>query len=248
MIDLTGQRFSRYLVLEEAGRNKWGTVMWKCLCDCGTIKIICGNDLRNGGTKSCGCLQKEKISETRKINLEGQRFSRYIILEEAGRDKKGNILWKCLCDCGTIKIVRSDSLRSGASKSCGCLRDERMSKIGKSGRGETHPRYNPNITDEERQIGREYPEYYEWRKAVYKRDDYICQYCGKLGVKLHAHHLESYRDNPELRTLLENGITLCEECHKNFHHQFGYGNTRDQFEEFLRTQKNLKRNRENIRW
>lgn len=63
-IDLTGQRFGRLLYLEEAGRNKWGAVLWKCLCDCGTIRIVRRGHLRIGHTKSCGCLQKEVASKT----------------------------------------------------------------------------------------------------------------------------------------------------------------------------------------
>ena len=98
--------------------------------------------------------------------------------------------------------------------------------------GKNHPNYKLNITDEERLIKRRYPEYYEWRKEVYKRDNYICQICG--GTNLNAHHIESYSDNKDLRTILNNGITLCEDCHNDFHHQYGRGNnTRDQFIEFM---------------
>jgi len=41
----------------------------------------------------------------RKIDLLGQRFNRLIVLEEAGRNKQGKVLWKCLCDCGKVKNV-----------------------------------------------------------------------------------------------------------------------------------------------
>lgn len=104
---------------------------------------------------------------------------------------------------------------------------------GKTGKNNSN--YNPNLTDEERQIRREYIEYKEWRIAIFERDNYTCQCCGKCGGKLAAHHLESYRDNFELRTVLENGITLCEKCHRKFHNQYGYGNnTKEQLEEFLK--------------
>jgi len=42
----------------------------------------------------------------------------------AGRDKGGNSLWKCLCDCGKEKTINMNSLRGGYSKSCGCLQKE----------------------------------------------------------------------------------------------------------------------------
>jgi len=105
---------------------------------------------------------------------------------------------------------------------------------GKDKFGENNPNYNPDITDEERQSGRFYPEYKEWRKNVYERDKYTCQVCNQIGYDLNAHHLENYADNPELRITLENGITLCEDCHKDFHHKYGRGNnTLAQFIEFM---------------
>lgn len=52
-IDLTGQKFGKLMVLEEAYRKK--NVYWKCLCECGTETIVRGADLRNGHTISCSC-------------------------------------------------------------------------------------------------------------------------------------------------------------------------------------------------
>ena len=57
--DITGQRFSRLVVLERAGSNKDGHAVWKCLCDCGEHTWAIGKLLRTGHTRSCGCLQKE---------------------------------------------------------------------------------------------------------------------------------------------------------------------------------------------
>lgn len=64
----------------------------------------------------------------KKLEMVGRRFGRWIVKEYAGKDVKSNMFWKCLCDCGNIKIVRSDHLRSGASKSCGCLNIEIVKK------------------------------------------------------------------------------------------------------------------------
>lgn len=63
-----------------------------------------------------------------KLSLKsGDRFERWLVLEEAGKDKHGNILWKCKCDCGTIRNVTASALSKGASKSCGCLQKETAS-------------------------------------------------------------------------------------------------------------------------
>lgn len=63
--ELTGQKFGRLTVLEKAGINKNRVILWKCVCACGKIKIVRSVSLRNGHTKSCGCLQKDIIRKIR---------------------------------------------------------------------------------------------------------------------------------------------------------------------------------------
>ena len=118
---------------------------------------------------------------------------------------------------------------------------ETRQKISKANKGKTHPQcsgvnnhfYNPTLTDEDRIDKRTYPEYKAWRSKVYQRDDYTCQKCSVRGGELQAHHIVGYRNNPDERVSLDNGITLCKRCHGDFHHQYGYNNTRIQLEEFL---------------
>ena len=56
----------------------------------------------------------------------------------------------------------------------------------------------------------------KWRKAVFARDNYVCQICMQTG-KLQAHHIKSWTDYPELRYDIENGVTLCIICHRDTH-------------------------------
>lgn len=63
-VDLSGQRFGRWLVLERIpGLNKSGQARYMCRCDCGTEKAVTGGYLRDGRTTSCGCARRELWSQ-----------------------------------------------------------------------------------------------------------------------------------------------------------------------------------------
>lgn len=55
------------------------------------------------------------------LDLRGQRFGRLLVLMPTSRRAFRGVVWECLCDCGSIRYVRSQHLRSGNSRSCGCL-------------------------------------------------------------------------------------------------------------------------------
>ena len=59
MVNLTGKRFGRLVVLEKTKAHNKSSSFWKCLCDCGNITESSGQHLQNGHTKSCGCYRKE---------------------------------------------------------------------------------------------------------------------------------------------------------------------------------------------
>lgn len=61
---------------------------------------------------------------------------------------------------------------------------------------------------------RKSPDYKDWRKKVFERDDYTCQSCGKHGGNLNADHIKAFALFPELRFELSNGRTLCVPCHR----------------------------------
>lgn len=63
LIDLTGRRFNRLLVLSKSSEIKGKHIRWVCLCDCGVEKIIGGLNLRAGKTQSCGCYHRERAIE-----------------------------------------------------------------------------------------------------------------------------------------------------------------------------------------
>jgi endogenous inhibitor of DNA gyrase (YacG/DUF329 family) len=60
-----------------------------------------------------------------------------------------------------------------------------------------------------------------WRESVFERDDYTCQDCGERGGKLNAHHIIRVSDNEDKATDVDNGVTLCIECHAQRHEEAG---------------------------
>jgi len=88
--------------------------------------------------------------------------------------------------------------------------------------GENSGRWNPNLTDDDRENGRNCPENYQWRKAVLEHDKETCQKCG-ITKNLEAHHILPWALFPELRFEVENGITLCKTCHDRYHFVWKYG-------------------------
>lgn len=102
---------------------------FSCKCDCGNMVVVTANRLKGGRTKSCGCLNKKLTGErAHKLffkDLTGERFGRLTAIKESGRNKKGRVIWLCLCDCGNYAEASSDHLQQGYTTSCGCLSDER---------------------------------------------------------------------------------------------------------------------------
>ena len=80
---------------------------------------------------------------------------------------------------------------------------------------------------------RKVPEYREWRRKVFFRDNFICQKCGERGKKLAAHHIESFATNPSLRLEESNGMTLCWNCHECFHNKYGKITSRKEMQEYI---------------
>ena len=235
-IDLTGERFGRLLVVSFSHISKGGKAYWNTICDCNTEKTVGSYHLRSGATKSCGCLSIELNLARGRGDLTGRRFGRLLVVERTNKRSYGSAVYLCKCDCGNFTEVRSGQLASGRhTKSCGCLQRDTVREICMARIGELHPNWDPELTDEDRNATRLYPEYREWRASVYKRDRYTCQKCGDgIGAKLAAHHIDGYKENEELRTELSNGVTLCSECHNKFHSIYGRGhNTSQQFAEFM---------------
>ena len=99
--------------------------------------------------------------------------------------------------------------------------------------GKNHPNWKGGISTEHDKARHTF-EMRLWRKSVFERDGFTCQKYGIRGGDLVAHHINNFSSFPELRTSIENGITLSKKAHDEFHKKYGKkNNTREQLNEFL---------------
>ena len=125
---------------------------------------------------------------SRIIDLVGQKFGRLTVLEEAGRSNRGSVRWLCECDCEekTRKVILGRSLRSGVTKSCGCLKVERLTTHGLRYH-ELHAVWNRIIQRTENPNGPHFHDYggrgitvcEEWRSSFLSFFNYIMENLGE---------------------------------------------------------------------
>lgn len=122
--DLTKMQFGLLTVRERAGKMEKGNKsLWLCDCKCGGTKIVSGNNLRNGYTKSCGCIGNNK-NET---DVKGKTYGRLTpIRPTKQKDSHGSTVWECRCGCGNPNPVFASVryLIGGSVTSCGCKKVE----------------------------------------------------------------------------------------------------------------------------
>lgn len=107
--DLVGHRFGRLVVLEMTERNRSGNVLWKAQCDCGVVRVVAGDHLCRGTTRSCGCFSREVISN-RNTTHGDSRFGRRTC--EYG-------IWKTMiARCGNSSVDRYSSYGERGIRVC----------------------------------------------------------------------------------------------------------------------------------
>lgn len=167
-------------------------------------------------------------------DLTGKAFGRlYVQGLSDRRGNRGQYYYNCLCECGNETEVEASALSSGATQSCGCLQREISSERMSGMTGEKNPMWDATKSDEDRYSRHSEAAHQAWREEVLERDGYMCRCCGSDGP-LHAHHIRPYTENKSLRVDVENGITLCDRCHMEFHASYGaFGVTEIELAEFM---------------
>lgn len=167
-------------------------------------------------------------------DLTGRNFHYLTVISFQGYkirgDRRRRSLWECKCKCGKIIIVIGKMLTTKQRTSCGCQTKLRALKnlnyLNSFQKKDKHPSWNHNLSNQERILNQNRsvnPELREWRKEIYRRSFWKC-ICCESKKKINAHHILNWWKNYQLRYDLNNGVCLCERCHKSYHHQYGYYN------------------------
>lgn len=115
-----GNTYGSLTVIERGPNNKNGRAQWFCKCNCGNEVLVLGTYLRNGSTTSCGC---GKFSPRVKDET-GKIYGSWKVIER-DESRAGEAYWLCEClNCGTVSSVLGTNLRTGKSRSCGCVKSK----------------------------------------------------------------------------------------------------------------------------
>lgn len=107
-----------------------------------------------------------------------------------------------------------ESIAKRVAKNTGKKRsDEARKNISESLKGDKSPSWKGGISKENDRI-RKSVDFKLWREKVFERDNWTCCECDTRGGVLHPHHIKSFYEYPELRFEVNNGITLCVDCHR----------------------------------
>ena len=125
--DILGQRYGMLTVIEDSGKRKGSSVLWRCRCDCGGEILAVRHQLVSGAIQNCGCVPKPARKAA--SSLIGQRFGLLTVVEDSGQRVEGGvILWRCKCDCGSEILATRQQLVSGNVTNCGCIPKQYASK------------------------------------------------------------------------------------------------------------------------
>lgn len=173
----------------------------------------------------------EKMSQIQKNKISHSHFGKKVSLKIRNKLKKSHKGVK-LSLYHRKRI--SDGLK-GNKYSLGYKHSKKTrQKMSNSHKGKKSYLWKGGITKEVRRIRTSF-ELKDWKNFCLERDNYICQKYKIRGGNLEVHHINNFADYPDLRFVVDNGITLSKRAHKEFHKKYGYrNNTKEQLFKFLR--------------
>lgn len=184
---------------------------------CNRERLVSPENIKRSGHLYCnGCASVKRYGN----DYIGKVYGRATIISDAepvyDDKRRRRAMVNCLCSCGNTFVAERKGVMYGHTSSCGCLREESaIAKIEKFNK-----EYRNSLTEEQREaarLSRSSKESKRWLREVKSVER--CVICGS-SQNLAAHHLESYKENPELRFETSNGVCLCAKCHIEYHTQF----------------------------
>lgn len=188
----TGDKIGEWTVMHYAGDMRW-----HCKCSCGKEKDVLTKYLKDGTSKSCGHDRNYHIVRD---DITGRRFGSLVVLGYTG----ANNMWKCQCDCGNVKNIHRDSLMTGKTKSCGCLKETMRVQTLFDKYGDTNTTRINNPRE-------------DWQIEILSNRDLLKQYIDQLGGKVTAADLAinlNVNDTSILKALKKHGLTDVVEHNK----------------------------------
>lgn len=197
----------------------------------------------------CDKCRSEKISKALRADVQivkEEFYKRNLIpkfSDDEYRNNKQQLKYLCPLHNDDYQYISYDSLKRSQFGCIYCAGKFR----GENYKGAIHHNWKGGVTNPQQKL-RETIEYNKWRKSILKRDKYTCQCCGaKNGngktINFRVHHKENFADNPDLRLKIDNGITLCSNCHDpsitgSFHNLYGthYNNSK-QLQKYIKMKK-----------
>ena len=199
------------------------------ICDC------CGEEfqstkyqiLRNGHEMCQKCAIRNAEEIPLPINATFHR------LTVVGKGSKGGYSI-CSCSCnGNIKEYSNYALKTGSTKSCGCLQKEIVREIvlktNQNQKGVNHPNWKGGISPQRNCL-----ESTSLYKTIRSKLLATCK-CAKCGTEsdLVIHHIIPYNIAPDLFIVESNMSVLCDACHREYHHLYGFNGNAETFNDFL---------------
>ena len=215
-------------------------------------KDCCSNPECTGTKAEDTLMYKYGVSNARMIDgveekIKNTNIVRYGCENPFGnKDVKAKIVATNIRKYGAPSSMQNSDIVEKAKLTCiekyGVDNFAKTENFRESFRGSNSPVWKENPKQERTE--RNLPEYRDWRNAVFARDHYTCQCCGAKNQKgkgnsvvLNAHHIKNFSTHKDISMEVDNGITLCKQCHLLFHSLYGKkDNNQEQLDSFIYNQ------------
>ena len=170
----------------------------------------CGKELRWGRTK---CQKHMWYSEDKKKSMSEKKCIECKRIFHKKKESFSTFLKKSFCtqNCSNLYFGK---IHIGIKRPKMIINTKSIEALKNWSKTHRPWNFGKGTISSQSELARKCLENRLWRKAIFERDNFSCRECGKIGGELHAHHVKPFAYFTELRYAIDNGITLCHNCHK----------------------------------